>query len=88
MESTLTPRLSKPKNILKHINYTRNSSQNLIKKYITSIKTNYNTSNGESNTSWDFTPFPDLYFPFQKKQAMGLTCWNLEVSSLLQIMTY
>ena len=70
MDSILTSRISKPKNILRHIKNTRNSSQNLIKNYITSIKTNYNTSNGELNTSWDFTPFPDLYFPYQKNQAI------------------
>jgi len=70
MDSILTSRISKPKNILRHIKNTRNSSQNLIKKYLTSIKTNYNTSNGELNTSWDFTPFPDLYFPYQKNQAI------------------
>ena len=99
MESTLTPRISKPKNILKHIKYTRNSSQNLIKKYITSIKTNYNTSNGESNTSWDFTPFPDLYFPFQKKQAIRkinnldfkntfMTPKNLETKNIFHVNKY
>jgi len=70
MDSILTSRISKPKNILRHIKNTRNSSQNLIKNYLTSIKTNYNTSNGELNTSWDFTPFPDLYFPYQKNQAI------------------
>ena len=70
MDSILTSRISKPKNILRYIKSTRNSSQNLIKNYLTSIKTNYNTSNGELNTSWDFTPFPDLYFPYQKNQAI------------------
>ena len=70
MESNLTSRLSIPKNIIKKLIYKTNSSQKLINKNISPTKTNLNTSKEKLNTSWNFTPFPDLYFPYQKNQAI------------------
>ena len=70
MESSLSSRLLMPKKITKNLNNKSNSSQRLINKNISSIKTNYNTLQEKLNTSWDFTPFPYLYFPSQKNQTI------------------
>ena len=70
MESSLSSRLFIPKKVIKPINQSKNSSKIIMNRNKSSIKTNFNTLNEDLNTSWDFTPFPDLYFPSQKNEAI------------------
>ena len=42
----------------------------LIKKKLTIKNNSTDSSNNELNQSWDFTPFPKLYFPSEKKHAI------------------
>ena len=42
----------------------------LINKKLTIKHNSTNSSNNELNQSWDFTPFPKLYFPSEKKHAI------------------
>ena len=42
----------------------------LIKKKLTIKNNSTESSNNELNQSWDFTPFPNLYFPSEKKYAI------------------
>ena len=42
----------------------------LIKKKLTIKNNSTDSSNNELNQSWDFTPFPNLYFPSEKKYAI------------------
>ena len=63
-------RLLKLKKIIKPIKFKHCSSQRLISRNISPYKTNSKTQNEIPNTSWDFTPFPDLYFPSEKKQII------------------
>ena len=63
-------RLLKLKKIIKPIKFKHCSSQRLISRNISPYKTNSKTQNEIPNTSWDFTPFPDLYFPAEKKQII------------------
>ena len=70
MKTSLTQRISLQKHIIDNINYNTNSTQRTRNGNLSSIKTNFNTISEGLNTSWDFTPFPDLYFPSQKKEAI------------------
>ena len=70
MDSALTSRLIMPKYSLKKIRNKRNISQTLLNKKTALLSTNSKTQEEELNTSWDFTPFPDLYFPSQKSQMI------------------
>ena len=70
MKTSLTQRISLQKHIIDNINYNTNSTQRTRNGNLSSIKTNFNTISEGLNTSWDFTPFPDLYFPSQKKAAI------------------
>ena len=70
MKTSLTQRISLQKHIIDNINYNTNSTQRTRNGNLFSIKTNFNTISEGLNTSWDFTPFPDLYFPSQKKEAI------------------
>ena len=42
----------------------------LIKKKLTIKNNSTGSTNNELNQSWDFTPFPNLYFPSEKKYAI------------------
>jgi hypothetical protein len=70
MESSLSSRLIIPKNVIKKINPNKVISHKFRQRNVSTIKTNYATLSEELNTSWDFTPFPDLYFPSQKNQMI------------------
>lgn len=73
METSSSPRLIIPKNIMKLINVKKGKSHKLKRRNKSTLKTNPITQSEEWNTtSWDFTPFPDLYFPSQKKQAIKI----------------
>ena len=67
---SLTSRLIIPKNILQNVKNRRNPTHSLINKKSTILSTNFKTKEDELNTSWDFTPFPDLFFPSQKSQIL------------------
>lgn len=70
MKSSSTSRVIISKSILKQRNNNSNSSQRFTTKNLSTIKTNFKTQSEELNTSWDFTPFPDLYFPSQKRHII------------------
>ena len=70
MKTSLTQRISLQKHIIDNINYNTNSTQRTRNGNLSSIKTNFNTISEGLNSAWDFTPFPDLYFPSQKKEAI------------------
>ena len=70
MKSSSTSRVIISKSILKQRNNNSNSSQRFTTKNFSTIKTNFKTQSEELNTSWDFTPFPDLYFPSQKRHII------------------
>ena len=70
MESSLSSRLIIPKNVIKKINPNKVIPHKFRQRNVSTIKTNYATLSEELNTSWDFTPFPDLYFPSQKNQMI------------------
>ena len=72
MESSSSSRIIIPKNIMKKINPKKDKSNKLIKRNISTLRTNPATQSEELNSSWDFTPFPDLYFPSQKKQVIKI----------------
>ena len=67
MESSSTSRVLISKRMMKPRNYNSITSQRLISKNLSPTKTNFQTQSEALNTSWDFTPFPDLYFPSQKR---------------------
>lgn len=70
MASSLSSRLIIPKKIIKKKNPNKVLPHKFRKRNVSTIKTNYATLSEELNTSWDFTPFPDLYFPSQKRQMI------------------
>ena len=70
MDSALTSRVILPKYNFHKIKNKRNFSQMLLNKRTSLLKEKAKTQDEELNTSWDFTPFPDLYFPSQKSQMI------------------
>ena len=73
MKSPLTQRKYLRKYLINNINYNSNntnSTQRTKNEHSPSIKTNLNSLSEGVNSSWDFTPFPELYFHSQKKEAI------------------
>ena len=72
MESSSSSRIIIPKNIIKKLISKKGKSNRLKRRNISTLRTNPVTQSEELSTSWDFTPFPDLFFPSQKKEAIKI----------------
>ena len=72
MESSSSSKIIIPNYIMKKIVQQKGKTHRIKRRNISTLRTSPVTQNEELNTSWDFTPFPDLYFPSQKKQAIKL----------------
>lgn len=70
MESSLTSRIFIPKKIINPIKFKLKSPKILISKISSTKKNKFKILDQELNTSWDFTPFPDLYFPSEKNKII------------------